>query len=160
MNIHESLKRLIFRSWLYFRVGHGTYFAYLMGFAQWVIVVYSLYIVTSPLQSVFSHLSTFLLFFVLVYPWIAITVGFLHYKKTATFSSEVDIGLESNPYTFKIVPLSKEARLMPYSILQAESTFALLNYFKLLTPTQEKQWLEYIAMLKHLNEGKDVRDFH
>jgi hypothetical protein len=156
----EQMKKVIFRWWLYFRVGHGTYFSYLMGFAQWVIVIYTLFIVSNPLlHSIFDHLTIFVLTFALIYPWIAIAAGFIHYKKSPAFRSEVEVGAEANIYTYKIFPESKEDRLIKFQILQTETMYAFFKKQGILTPIMDEEWQDYIDILTWMKNGKDVRYF-
>jgi hypothetical protein len=70
-----------------------------------IVVTYFLAIERIPtLKEVFP---SFLLYFVFVtgigIP-VLIGAGYLHFKKSGAFSSETDIAIESNPYSYKLPP--------------------------------------------------------
>jgi hypothetical protein len=96
-------KKIIFRFWLYFRTGWSTYFAFIFGAVNTLVVTYYLAIEKIPvLVEVFPTFSHYVGMAVLVGIPLLTTIGYIHYKKVPAYSSEVDIGIERNPYVFKL----------------------------------------------------------
>lgn len=78
------MKSKILRYWTYFRRGHGTYLAFLMSFANFMVIQYRLLIeYVSFLDALFSSLTAFAATFFLVYLPTATVIGWLDYKKFA-----------------------------------------------------------------------------
>ena len=70
-----------------------------------MVVTYYLAIEKAPvLKSIFPTFTNYIVLMVGIGIPILVFVGYLHYKRTAAFSSEVDINVESNPYLFKLYP--------------------------------------------------------
>jgi len=149
--------RIVTRGWLYFKIGHGTYLSYLVSFAQWVIILYTLYIVQSPFAYIFPRLLVFALTFTLTYPLLATIIGYIHYKRSPMYESEIEVTTEQNPFQYKIVPGSKDMFLSEYTILSAELSHRFYKQFNLFQKGEEEKWLEYIKVLKYLKDGGDIR---
>ena len=49
-----------------------------------------------------------------------ILIGYIHYKKTAAFSSELDIGAEANPYYYKLPPGYWKDVIIPFYLTLSE----------------------------------------
>ena len=88
-----------FRSWYYFRMGWGTYFAFIFAAINTLTVTYFLAIENYPLLSaIFPNFFQYILIISSIGVPLLIIVGYVHYKRTVAFKSEIDIVLESNPY--------------------------------------------------------------
>ena len=93
------MTNLGFRSWYYFRMGWSTYFAFLFAAINTLTVTYYLAIERIPeLTSIFPSFLQYVLIITGIGIPILICVGYIHYKRTKAFKSEVDVILESNPY--------------------------------------------------------------
>ena len=93
------------RLWFYFRMGYATYLTFLLGFISTLITVYYLAIKNIPyLLDVFPHFVPFAVLATIIGLPFSIGVGWVHYKRSPAFSSEVDIQVEANPYYFKLPP--------------------------------------------------------
>lgn len=78
------MNRRILRYWTYFRRGHATYLAFLMSFANFMVIQYRLLIeYVSFLEALFSSLTAFAATFFLVYLPVATVIGWLDYKRFA-----------------------------------------------------------------------------
>lgn len=96
-------KKIIFRFWYYFRQGWATYFAFIFGALNTLVVTYYLAIEKVPaLVEVFPTFSHYVVIAILVGIPLLTSIGYLHFKKVPAYSSEVDIGIEQNPYVFKL----------------------------------------------------------
>jgi hypothetical protein len=97
-------KHLGFRAWYYFRNGWSLYFAFIFAAINTLTVTYYLAIEKVPyLLTIFPSFLHYVGITVLVGVPFLISVGFTHYKKTAAYRSETDIGMEVNPYQRRIV---------------------------------------------------------
>ena len=88
-----------FRSWYYFRMGWGTYFAFIFAAINTLTVTYYLAIERVPtLLSIFPNFLQYVLIISTIGVPLLVIVGYIHYKRTVAFKSEVDVIMESNPY--------------------------------------------------------------
>jgi len=93
------------RLWYYFRLGYATYLTFLLGYISTLITVYYLAVKNLPyLLDLFPHFETFSILATVVGVPLSIGIGWLHLKRSAAFSAEVDIGAEANPYMYKLYP--------------------------------------------------------
>jgi hypothetical protein len=95
----------IARLWYYFRTGYSIYLTFLLGALNTLIVVWYLAIREVPaVQSFFGHFIPFALLVTFTGVPLSIVLGWVHFKRSQIFSSEADIGVESNPYYYKLAP--------------------------------------------------------
>ena len=88
-----------FRSWYYFRIGWATYFALIFAAINTLVVTYYLAIERVPaLLTIFPNFLHYVLIISTIGVPLLIIVGYIHYKRTLAFKSEIDIVVESNPY--------------------------------------------------------------
>ncbi len=88
-----------FRSWYYFRTGWSTYFAFILAAVNTLTVTYFLAIDNYPaLKAVFPSFEQYIVIIVTIGIPLLIFIGYLHFKRTQAFRSEVDVLIESNPY--------------------------------------------------------------
>ena len=88
-----------FRSWYYFRIGWATYFALIFAAINTLVVTYYLAIERVPaLLTIFPNFLQYILIISTIGVPLLIIVGYIHYKRTLAFKSEIDIVVESNPY--------------------------------------------------------------
>ncbi len=90
---------MIFRGWYYFRMGWSTYFAFILAAINTLTVTYFLAIDNYPsLKIVFPSFEVYILIISLIGIPMLIFIGYIHFKRTQAFKSEVDVLIESNPY--------------------------------------------------------------
>ena len=90
---------LSFRSWLYFRMGWSTYFAFIFAAINTLTVTYYLAIERYPLlTAIFPNFIQYVLIVISIGIPLLIIIGYVHYKRTIAFKSEADVMVESNPY--------------------------------------------------------------
>ncbi len=58
----------------------------------------------SSLESLFPDFLTYILVIASIGIPLTIGIGYLHFKRSAAFSSEADIQVEANPYYYKLAP--------------------------------------------------------
>ena len=101
----SDLRGRVYRYVVYFRRGHGSWLAYLISFANFIVIQYRLLVERIPfLESLLPSLSAFIVTFFLVYVPIAILIGRYDIKK-ATVPKEVEV----NPYFYR--PSGKEIKV-------------------------------------------------
>lgn len=101
-------KRLMFRSWFYFRTGWSTYFAFILGAVNTLTVTYYLAIEKAPiLKEIFpTFLSYVATAAVIVIP-VLTAIGYVHFKKSDSYKAEADIGVEANPHFLRLIQNSE-----------------------------------------------------
>ena len=88
-----------FRGWFYFRMGWSTYFAFILAAINTLTVTYFLAIDNYPvLKAVFPSFEQYIVIIVSIGVPLLVLIGFVHFKRTQAFKSEVDVLIESNPY--------------------------------------------------------------
>jgi len=96
---------MIVRSWYYFRIGYGTYLTFLLGYGSTLVTVYYLAIRNMPdLSSIFPKFGEFALIGTAMGVPLSVAIGWLHLKRTQAYTAELDIGVEANPYNYKLSP--------------------------------------------------------
>lgn len=98
-------KKLPFRAWYYFRTGYSQYFAFTLALINMYTLTYYLAISDNPtLKAIFPNFYIYAIVFTAIgFPLLAL-VGYSHIKRTRAFSSEMDITIESNPFSYKLYP--------------------------------------------------------
>ena len=93
------------RLWYYFRIGYATYLTFVLGVANTLIVVWYLAIREIPaVENFFGHFIPFAIAVTLVGTPLSVLIGWAHIKRTPAWTSELDIGVEANPWNFKLPP--------------------------------------------------------
>ena len=81
------------RRWWEFRIGHGTYCAFLLSFVNFTTITYYL---LPFLKRLFPHFHLYVLTFVLFYVPAAVVIGHLHRKKQ--LETDIYIQLQRSPW--------------------------------------------------------------
>ncbi len=112
-----DVKRFVSRSWYFFRTGYGTYLSLLLGLGETLVALYYLLIRNTPwILAIFPTFESFVLAFVFVGIPVAVSIGYIHFKHSPIYTSEVDISYESNPYMFKLPKGYNRTVFMPLYI--------------------------------------------
>ena len=158
-----------FRSWYYFRMGWGTYFAFIFAAINTLVVTYYLAIERVPaLLTIFPNFLHYILIISTIGVPLLIIVGYIHYKRTLAFKSEIDIVVESHPYQRRnivnihlilesimqtnqlLLKLSKNEKLSETEIGEINSKIAEISKFVNNRTFKNSSDMEYIQ--------KNVRD--
>lgn len=146
----------MYRMWFYFRQGWGIYFAFLIAAINTMITTYYLAIEKiSSLKSIFPSFEYYFFVFVIVGIPLLVLIGYLHFKRTSGFASEMEISVESNPYTYKIRPGYDTVVLFPFLLLFTKS---MIKYSQnnSLTKEEIEQLRELQAKMKFLINGGKI----
>jgi len=131
--------RWIYRAWYYFRLGYSTYFSFLLGYVSTFVTVYYLAIKNIPdLLTAFPHFAVFVFWGTIVGVPLAVLVGWLHMKRTPVYLAEVDIGVEANPYNYKLPPGYWKEVLTPTFLELLRQNRKILASNNLLSPDDER----------------------
>ncbi len=102
---YNMKKKLPFRSWYYFRIGYAQYFAFILALGNMFTITYYLVITNDPsFKTIFPSFSLYVIVSSIVGIPLLMLVGFVHMKRSHAFTSEQDITVESNPYSYKLAP--------------------------------------------------------
>jgi hypothetical protein len=150
-----NLRRLVWRSWSYFRLGYGTYLALLIGVFSNIIVIYKLFLAEDPtLLAIFPHITNFMLVSIPAGTVASILVGYIHFKRTRAFQTDVIISTEVNPYNWISVPGKERELTVPVAILQLECQRALLKAQGVWTDKMELETNRAIGAFEKLRRGE------
>jgi len=146
--------RLVTRSWYYFRMGYSTYLTFLLGYVSTFVTVYYLAIKDMPmLLSIFPHFLTFVLFGTIVGVPLSVLIGWLHLKRTPAYTAEADIGVEANPYNYKLPPGFWREALAPTFLELLRQNHRILATNKILSSEDEQKISELERKLMTLISG-------
>jgi hypothetical protein len=91
------------RLWYYFRIGYSTYLSFILGYFSTLVAIYYLAIKNLPvLLDIFPRFVPFAALATVIGAPLAVIIGWAHLKRTTAFTSEQDITVEANPYTYKL----------------------------------------------------------
>tara|TARA_B110000014_G_scaffold258784_2_gene245478 strand:+ start:348 stop:827 length:480 start_codon:yes stop_codon:yes gene_type:complete len=126
-------KNHVSRLWFYFRNGYGTYFAFILAAINTLTVTYYLAIEKfPPLETVFPSFGQYVLIIAAIGIPLLISVGFVHFKRTTAFKSEMDIQIEANPYVYKLPPNGWwQQAFAPLFLMQTKMILKMNNNEKL-----------------------------
>ena len=142
-------KTMPFRAWFYFRMGWSTYFAFIFAAVNTLVVTYYLAIERIPeLKYIFPSFSIYATVMIVIGIPLLVLFGYAHFKKSQAYSSEADIGVESNPYYFKLPPGHQKDVFVPLQLL--------LSQIVLKIATNEKLTAEEIDKLKDIQRQLDI----
>jgi len=111
-----NAKRLLRRSWLYFRQGYGTYLVFAIGAINFLTLTYYLAI-SGIAQLAFLQFWLYCLITIPIGILISVLLGYIHFKRTGFFQAEMDINIESNPYYYMVPPGYNRDVLIPAGLL-------------------------------------------
>ena len=148
------MANLPFRGWYYFRMGWSTYFAFIFAAINTLTVTYYLAIQKYPiLRNLFPDFIQYVLIISLAGIPILIIIGYVHYKKSRAFRSEVDILFETNQYELRI--LSNIEMTIRLSIIINNLVIKMINNQSI--PEPELQKLDELK--KEFIKLKEERNF-
>jgi len=149
-------ENLGFRSWFYFRMGWGTYFAFIFAAINTLTVTYYLAIEKIPtLTTIFPNFFQYILIISVIGVPLLIIVGYIHYKRTVAFKSEIDVTMESNPYQRRnIVNIT----LILKSIMQTNQLLLKLSQNEKLSSTEIEEINSKIAEISKFVNSRTFKN--
>lgn len=144
----------IARLWYYFRIGYSTYLTFLLGYFSTLVTVYYLAIKNLPtLLDIFPHFVPFAVLATVVGAPLSVAIGWLHLKRSLAYSAEADIGVEANPYYYKVPPGYNRDVLFPLYLELLTQMKRLLDSQKALNHEDSVRIDELAGKLRTLIEG-------
>ena len=142
-------ERLPFRAWFYFRQGYGLYFAFILASVNTLTLTYFLAIERYPvLNEVFPSFIHYVIIAVSIGIPLLITVGYLHYKRSAGFRAEAGISNETNPYARR-------------NLVNSEMNLQInLEVLKIIIELSRNGKIEKTQMDKILKLKDELADYH
>jgi len=132
------------RLWYYFRIGYSTYLTFVLGAVNTLVVVWYLAIREVPaIENFFGHFLPFAIAVILVGVPLSVGIGWIHIKRSPAYSSEIDIGVEANPYYYKLPPGYNREVYAPLYLEMLMQLKRLLDAQRLLSD-EEKSRIETI----------------
>jgi len=139
----KDLGSLSWRGWFYFRMGYSTYLTFVLGYVSTLVTVYYLAIRNMPfLLDIFPKFLEFAILGTLIGGPLAVLIGWVHLKRSSLFSSEADVGVEANPYSYKLPPGYTKEVVIPSAFLQLRILQRLAETDRLLTPSEKAEIAE------------------
>jgi uncharacterized membrane protein required for colicin V production len=144
---------LPFRSWFYFRTGFAVYLSFVIAAVNMIVTVYYLAIERiDVLHAVFPDFTRWAVTVLIVGVPLAVFIGWLHLKRSPAYSSEVDVGVEANPYYYKLPPGYWKEALVPVLLETMKLNIKLLNK-ESLTEGEIKSLKDLQGKLQNLIDG-------
>ena len=147
-------KNTAFRSWYYFRMGWSTYFAFIFAAINTLTVTYYLAIEKVPeLEILFPNFIQYVVIISGIGVPVLVAIGYIHYKRSKAFKSEVDIIVETNPY---------QRRTIVNTELLLETNLKLMEFLVRLSKNEkinEQEIKELIDKNKKISEHMEKRTF-
>lgn len=121
-----------FRYWFYFRQGWAVYFSLIMAALNTLTVTYYLIIKDYPfLKDLFPSFIYYIVITIIIGIPLLSVVGYVHYRRTAAYRAEAEIGIENNPYYYKLPPGYWTEALIPNFMLLTNLMTKMLKNEKL-----------------------------
>ena len=147
-------KNKAFRSWFYFRMGWSTYFAFIFAAINTLTVTYYLAIEKVPtLEIIFPTFIQYVVIVTGIGVPLLVVVGYIHFKRSKAFKSEVDIVVETNPYGRRSIVNTE---------LLLEINLKLMEFLVRLSKNEkinEQEIKELIDKNKKISEHMEKRTF-
>jgi len=130
-----------------------TYFAFVFSALNTLVVTYYLAIERVPfLIEIFPSFGHYVTVAVICGIPLLASIGYAHYKRLPAYQSEVDIGVERNPYVFSLLPGKESKVVFPMYRLMTIMLLRLSNNEKL-NENEMNEIKKVLADIEHLNEG-------
>ena len=143
-----------FRSWYYFRMGWSTYFAFIFAAINTLTVTYYLAIEKVPtLEIIFPTFIQYVVIVTGIGVPLLVVVGYIHFKRSKAFKSEVDIVVETNPYGRRSIVNTE---------LLLEINLKLMEFLVRLSKNEkitEQEIKELVDQNKKISEHMEKRSF-
>jgi len=108
------------------------------------------------LLTAFPNISIYALFLSIIFPPLSTIIGWMHMKRTLAYTSQVTIGIESSPYSYKMQPGVSTHVGWPNILFTLEFMEAMLDSSDKLT-LERKQSIDNLrSQVEHLLAGGSI----
>ncbi|MCH7966478.1 MAG: hypothetical protein IIB02_03520 [Thaumarchaeota archaeon] len=115
-------KQWMGRRWLEFTKGYSAYLIFIIGFSNFIFILYGL---APSIPDIFPNFLIFALVILVTVIPVGILIGHFHFHKQ--YPIESDIAIKKNPYSFKIFRKSKEEITLKAQSIQMNVLLTLLE---------------------------------
>src|SRR5207245_6750306 len=105
------------------------------------------------LKSVFPSLAWFAIIATALTIPFGVYVGYFHMKRTGAFAAEASVGVEANPYVYKVVTGKEQEVFLPLMILTARGLQKVMERENMLTGEEKKELDSVLATAEKLLAG-------
>ena len=102
---------------------------------------------------IFPHFTPFAVLATVIGVPLAVTIGWVHMKRSRLFTSEQDIAVESNPYQYKLPPGYIKEAWMPVMLMQLRLLRKISESKGFLTDSERAEMDELEKKMRTLLEG-------
>lgn len=149
-----KVKRLLFRSLYYFRIGYSTYLALPVALLGYITVIYQLLLKNiAALAWLFPHFSLFLVSALICLAPSATILGWIHIKRSMAYKSQIDVDVEANQYNYKLLPGKETQLAYPLNLTMLKLLTRFYKKQGILTAEEEAQLQSYAEKYEHLIKG-------
>lgn len=149
----NNKRRLAFRAWYYLRTGYSIYLALTLAGINSMVTVYYLAINNIPsLKVYFPDFTTWAAVLIGTVVPFAVFLGWLHFKRSQAYTSEIEVSTEVNPFYYKLPPGYTKEVLFPMYIEVLRTNLKILNK-ETLTEEEKKNVLELLKKMENLTNG-------
>jgi hypothetical protein len=135
-------------------MGYATYLTFLLGYVSTLVTVYYLAIKNVPdLFAIFPRFVPFAALATVIGVPLSVGIGWVHLKRSNLYSSEADIGVESNPWNYKLIPGYWKEAIVPALYVELRLLRELCMKGSLISQDDLRQLDSLEANLKTLIEG-------
>lgn len=138
-----------------FRYGHRTYLAFILSLWNFIIITYKLFISGVPFLATIE-LWMFILSFIIIYPLLAIGIGYFLYRKRQ-YHTDLTISTIEHPYLYKLRPGRETDITFPLQRLSLELNMRLWEKFDLMTGEEKYKLQQIMEKLNKLLEGESIQ---
>jgi hypothetical protein len=137
-------------------MGYSTYLSLLISIVSNAIIIYALALKGVPFfDTIFPHLSDFLLVGVVVFVPTATFLGWIHIKRMSMLSTDTALSTEINPYIYKTIGKEKEV-FIPLWVLTVRGLAKLLERQGTMTDEDRKELKDILDKANALLEGQYI----
>ncbi len=149
---------IAYRSWYYFRIGYGTYLTFPLGYIGFLALIYQYFVLPLNLNLgiLTSNVAIFEIAVAIAMTPAGIMLGYLHLKHTKAWQTEIEVGVEANPYNYKVTPGKEREAYAPITLVTLQLVRKIAEKNNILT-SEEKRQLEVLeSKMNILLQGKYI----
>jgi len=148
-----------FRYWFYLRQGYAIYFTFIFASINVLTVTYFLAIENFPgLKELFPSFVNYVGTAIIIGIPVLILVGYIHFRRVPAYKSEMEVGVQSNPYNYKLAPGWQHDANFPSILIQNKFLLKLARNEKI-TEEDIKEMSEVQEKIQHLLKGGYLGDY-
>jgi hypothetical protein len=137
-------------------MGYSTYLSLIISIFSNAIIIYALALKGVPLfDTIFPHLTNFLIIGVIAFIPTATLLGWIHIKRMRMYSTDTALATEISPYTYKTIGKEKEV-FIPLWVLTVRGLAKLLERQGTMTAEDQKELNDILDKANALLEGQYV----